>query len=710
MAHREIGWMISIGGSEIWWLLYFFAIAFLVAIGHSAYQRYHLWHVGKKDNRYDNMAERGKWFLRTTLLDGFLHRRFFRFGKKGDPNRTVPRELNPGLMHLLIFGGCMILLTAAGMDFLSHYFIEFIEGGFYYALSFLSDLAGLAILLGVGLAAYRRYVKKPDRLDNKGDDIIAAALIIVVVVSGYIAEGFRIAAMNSHPADVIAGWEISWEYWGFIGYGLSTIFNGVFGAGAELGLYRFTWWLHVIVTVGAIVYVALFWNRLTHIIVSPLNVFYRSMRPKGALAPIDLETAETYGVSKIQDFTWKQLLDLDACTRCGRCQDNCPAYNTGKPLSPKALIQDLKTHFVERAPILLKGSNGSGDGGDDGGNGDGERSLIGDVVTEDVLWSCTTCRACQEACPVFVEHIDKVIDMRRNLVLEQASIPETAESILRSIEARGHSCRGTTLTRTDWTTGLDIKTMAEDPNVDILLWTGCQAALEERNNQVAIALAKVMKHAGVSFATLGVEESCCGEPARRMGNEYLFQMQAAKNIGVMSGYNVKKIVTACPHCYNTIKHEYPQFEGQFEVIHHTQFIAELIQQGKLKCGKALDGLVTLHDSCYLGRHNDIYQEPRDMLNSIPGVKTVEMDRSWDRGFCCGGGGGLFWMENKAGVKINDARTEEAISTGANTIATACPYCLQMFVDGIKTKEADESVRAVDVVELVAESIFEDGKG
>ncbi|MDY6833988.1 MAG: (Fe-S)-binding protein, partial [Chloroflexota bacterium] len=502
MAHREIGWMISIGGSEIWWLLYFFAIAFLVAIGHSAYQRYHLWHVGKKDNRYDNMAERGKWFLNTTLLDGFLHRRFFRFGKKGDPNRTVPRELNPGLMHLLIFGGCMILVTAAGMDFLSHYFFEFIEGGVYYALSFLSDLAGLMILVGVGLAAYRRYVTKPDRLDNKRDDVIAAVLIVVVVITGYIAEGFRIAAMNSHQADVMAGWELSWEYWGFVGYGLSTIFDGIFGAGAELALYRFNWWLHVLVTVGAILYVALFWNRLTHIIVSPLNVFFRSMRPKGALAPIDLETAETYGVSKIQDFTWKQLLDLDACTRCGRCQDNCPAYSTGKPLSPKALVQDLKTHFVERAPILLKGGNGSNpEGEDESGNGDGERSLIGDVITEDVLWSCTTCRACQEACPVFVEHIDKVVDMRRNLVLEQASIPETAESILRSIEARGHSCRGTTLTRTDWTAGLDIKTMAEDPNVDVLFWTGCQAALEERNNQVAIALAKVMKHAGVSFAT-----------------------------------------------------------------------------------------------------------------------------------------------------------------------------------------------------------------
>jgi len=498
-----------------------------------------------------------------------------------------------------------------------------------------------------------------------------------------------------------------------------------------LNTHAVLWWTHMVIVIGAITYVTLTFSLLSHIVVAPLNVLFRSMRPKGALVPIDLEEAETFGVSKINQFTWKQLLDLDACTRCGRCQDSCPAYLTGKALNPKELIQKLKTHWLEVGPSLLaKGKNGE----------ESEISLIGDVITPEEIWDCTTCRACQEVCPVFVEHIDKIIDMRRNLVLEQAEMPETAEVALRCIEERGHTCKGTTYSRTDWCDGLDVKLISEDKNVEVLYWVGCAAALEDRNVKVSAAFAQVLKAAGVNFAILGEEESCCGEPARRIGNEYLFQMQALKNIETLKRYGVKKVVTTCPHCYNTIKNEYPQFGGEFELIHHTEFISDLIKQGKLKLANGMDKKITYQDPCYLLRYNDIYEAPRRVLLSIPELKFTEMERDnvdtlqyienkllgfrltstlmsttpalklrkyirSKNTFCCGGGGGHMWME-ETGTRINEVRTGHAIKTKSDILATACPYCLQMFEDGIKAKEATEYLKAIDIAELVAEAIQE----
>jgi len=329
------------------------------------------------------------------------------------------------------------------------------------------------------------------------------------------------------------------------------------------------------------------------------------------------------------------------------------------------------------------------------------KAVAGEVVLEDELWACTTCRACQEICPVFVEHIDKIIDMRRNLVLEKASIPETGEAALRCIETRGHSCRGTVLTRTDWTSGLDIKILAEDSNVDLVYYVGCASSLEDRSMKIAIAFGKILKAAGVKFGILGTEETCCGEPARRLGNEYLFQMQAAKNIETFAKYNVKKIVTSCPHCFNTIKNEFPQFGGNYEVIHHTQLIADLIKQGKLKPAATDNLKLTYHDSCYLGRHNLIYDEPRQALKAATPAKVLEMKRTKRNGFCCGGGGGRYWMEERIGKRISEERLEDAINLKAEVLASACPYCLQMFEDAIKAKGVEESLRARDIAELIA---------
>ena len=719
MAEREIFWNIGYWG----YILYLLLIPIAAVLVYGVYRRYRLWRLGQPDARFSNPWKTLWSFAVTGTVDGIIHRRFV-------------RDLYPGLLHFVIFVGAIIFLLAALLDFLSHYFFHFMHGATYLGISLAVDVFGILLLLAVIVVAYRRYIQRPDRLDNKPENAIALSLIAVIVITGFIIEGLRIAYFTANPIafqEVFPGaglYNPAWAAFSPGGWLTAQFFSGL-SAGALLVTHAVLWWLHLVIVVGAIIYVALTFSSLSHIVVAPLNVLFRSMRPKGALVPIDLEEAETFGVSKINEFTWKQLLDLDSCTRCGRCQDNCPAYLTGKALNPKELIQKLKTHWLEVGPSLLaKGKNGE----------EPQISLIGDVITPEEIWDCTTCRACQEVCPVFIEHIDKIIDMRRNLVLEQAEMPETAEVALRCIEERGHTCKGTTYSRTDWCEGLDVKLISEDKDIEVLYWVGCAAALEDRNVKVAGAFARILKAAGVNFAILGDEETCCGDPARRMGNEYLFQMQALKNIETLKRYGVKKIVTTCPHCYNTLKHEYPQFGGEFEVVHHTEFIADLIKQGKLKLANGMDKKITYQDPCYLLRYNDIYEAPRDVLVSIPAAKFTEMER--DNGdtfqyienkllgfrltgtlmsttpalklrkymrskntFCCGAGGGHMWME-ETGTRINEVRTEHAIKTKSEILATACPYCLQMFEDGIKAKDATEYLEALDIAELVADAIQE----
>ncbi len=690
---REVFWNIPFG--EIIYLLAVIAVGIFV---YALYRRYRLWRLGGPDNRFNHLGKRVRAFLVSGVVDLLLHRKFLgvadglghrRFSVKD----LQPREFYPGIIHFLIFAGCIIFFLATFLNFISHYFFHFLQGNFYLGYSVVVDVFGILVIVGVILAVYRRYIQRPDRLDNKGEDLVALLLIFIVVVSGFIVEGFRIAAteLKTNP---------DWAPWSPGGYILALGFSGLSQA-ALLTWHQITWWLHTLMALGAIVYVSLYWNRLWHIIVSPVNVFLRNLEPRGALVPIDLEATETFGAAKIEDFSWKHLLDLDACTRCGRCQDSCPAYASGKPLSPKKVIQDLKSGLLERAPILLKRK-----GKTEAVNpGDGSRMLIGEVILEDEIWNCTTCYACHEVCPVCIEPMLKIIEMRRNLVLEQASIPETGEGALKSIEARGHPWRGTTLSRTDWAEGLEIKTLADDSNIDVLFWVGCTEALEERSTRVAQAIARVLKQAGINFGILGVEEVCCGDPARRLGNEYLFQLQAQGNIELFKNYGIKKIVTGCPHCYNTLKYEYPQFGGDFAVVHHTEFIANLLQEGKLGTIKGNGAVVTYHDSCYLGRYNDIYDSPRRILSNISGIKLVEMVRNRERSFCCGAGGGHLWLEEqKVGQRINEMRTEQAMAVKAEVVTTACPYCLQMFEDGIKTKEAEESLKVMDVAELVAESV------
>ena len=673
-AFRELFFEIQYG-----WIIYILAVLSVAFLIYSFYRRSRLWKLGQPDSTFTELGKKTKAFIYAATVDGIIHR------------KIIFKDLYPGIIHALLFYGALLLLFATAMDVISHYIVEFLHGDTYLAISFLADLGGVMLIIGVIMVAIRRYIQKPDRLDNIPADAIGLSLIFIIVLTGFILEGLRIVVTAAHFVELPI---MEWAQWSFLGFGFAKAFEG----GAHLlGWYQGLWWFHSLLIIGTIVYIALALPKLTHIVVAPVNAFFRSTMPKGALRTIELEEAETFGAANIQDFTFKDLLDLDSCTRCGRCQDNCPAYLSGKPLSPKKVIQDLKALLTERGPVLL-GSKASGNPGENG------RQMIGDIILEDEIWACTTCRACQEQCPVFIEPINKIIEMRRNLVLEQTQFPETAMGALRSMEQRGHPWRGTMATRTDWADGLNIKQLSEDSNVDVLFWVGCTAALEERNMNVAKAVAKVLQAAGVNFGILGTEESCCGEPARRIGNEYLFQMLAQQNIETLKGYGVKKIVTACPHGFNTIKNEYPQFGGNFEVWHHTEFIAELLKQGKLTFARKLDKRITYHDSCYLGRYNDIYQQPREILHAVTEASPVEMEHRMSKAFCCGGGGGRMWMEEQIGRRMNQIRTEEAIKTNAEVLASACPFCIQMFEDAIKAVEAEETLKAMDIAEIIAEAI------
>ncbi|MDD5093812.1 MAG: heterodisulfide reductase-related iron-sulfur binding cluster [Dehalococcoidia bacterium] len=681
---------------EFGWIIYILAFMATALVFYALYTRMRLWKMGKPENRFENKGQVIKDFIKTGIADGVFHRRFFRARNPATPAETgwwiVDRlghsrfllDSWAGINHFLMFAGAVFLLIATGANVISHYIYEFLEGHTYLAISCIGDVGGVLMLLGVFGAALRRYIKKPAQVNNVTDDRITLAMIAVVVLTGYIVEGLR---------QVIADTPSQWAQWSFLGYGFAQIFDS-----STMLQYQIIWWIHSILVIVAVVYIALTFNKLSHILVSPINVFFRSTRPKGALAPLDMESPESFGAAKIEDFTWKQLMDLDACTQCSRCQANCPAYLSQKKLSPKKVIGDLKSHLCDVYPVTVKTMI----------NGklmatESRKDMGKEVVTEEVIWDCTTCRACEEVCPVFVEHIDKIMDMRRDLVLEQSRVPESAENALRSIMDRGHPWKGSLDTRPDVAQKLGTRAMAEDNKVDVLFYMGCTTMLQERPAIVGTATAKLLKAAGIKFGVLGPEETCCGEPARRLGEEYLFQSQARKNIALFRKYGVKKIVTVCPHCFNTLKNEYPQFGGDFEVVHHSQLIAELLMQGKLRPSQTVNKSVTYHDPCYLGRYQEIYEEPRGILTAIPGLQMVEMERNHRQSFCCGGGGGRTWLE-ETGSKICELRVDEAIKTKADMLVTACPFCLKMMEYGKTLNQSDSAMNILDIAELVESAL------
>ncbi len=581
--------------------------------------------------------------------------------------RRVSATDRAGLGHFAIFYGFMTYT----LSYLLYVFLgeglglsAIQESTFATYYSYVLDIMAGLVMLAILWAALRRYVVRPPRLDERGaEPSIVLVLIFSLMLLSVAAEGVRLGLEGGGAPPLAAAFSRLLE-------------------GAGEGTFQALWWLHYFIIIGLMVFVTR--SKHLHIMSAFPNIFLRSLGARGALSTLDLENSERFGNSKPQDFTWKQLLDGMACTHCGRCFSSCPAWLSGKPLNPRDVILHVTEELLEK----------------------GERpDLISEVVTEEVLWECTTCRSCQEECPVLIEHVQKIIDMRRHLVLERAQIPDTAEQALRSLEARGHPWRGTTATRTDWASGLEVKYLGQGGEAGLLYWVGCTSALEERSQKVSQAVVKLLRAAGVDFALLGEEETCCGEPARRLGNEYQYQLLAARNIETFNKYGVKRILTSCPHCFNTIRNEYPQLGGQLEVVHHSQFLSGLLAEGRLKVPASAAQKLTYHDSCYLGRYHDIYSPPRRVLGAA-GVSLVEMGRSRKRGFCCGAGGGWMWMEDNTGQRINNLRTDEALATGAAGVATACPFCLQMFEDGIRTREAVDRFQARDIAEVLAAAVAE----
>jgi Fe-S oxidoreductase len=633
--------------------------------------------LGYKEERFDKLLSRGLSTAITTL-------------GQWCQLKGVNLKDKSGIGHVILAWGFSIFVVfyvvfiIVGAGFGLSESLE--QSDFFFYYSWIMDIIAPIVILAALWAIFRRYVIKPPRLE--GEQTVEAMVILITVLLHPVTHLLKIAtaiALNHPPAGLGAILPP-------ISSVLSNLFNNVNPDSIQAAHTSF-FWAHWLVILFVLVFVT--YSRYLHMVASLFNIFFRSPLPKGVLRSIDLESEEVFGCARITDLTWKQLLDLYSCVVCGQCQDACPATTSGKPLNPKTLIQDLKQHLLLVAPSLLKNKES-----------DLDKLLSGEVVAYDKIWACTTCRACDELCPLYVEHIDKIIDMRRNLVMEQAIIPETAEQALRCMETRGHPWRGISATRNDWFEGIDLKTAAVASDFDLLFWVGCTGALEERSIRTSRSIVELLKQTGVNFAILGTEESCCGEPARRLGNEYLFQIQVEKNIKTLNKYGVKKIITACPHCFNTIKNEYHGFGGDFDVIHHTQFINTVLK--KISFNEMVaKRIITYHDPCYLGRYNDIYKPPREILSKIPGVELVEMAERKKRSFCCGGGGGRMWLEENIGKRISEIRVEQTVATNAKTITTACPFCLQMFDDAIKAKGLETSLKAIDIAELVLETVKKD---
>lgn len=656
MPFRELYWNISIH-----WLIYPLFLPFAAAFLYGGYRVWQVVRAGRPDAGRPSLAAQ----MRALVEQAALQRRLFAQPFAG----SIHFAISWGFV-LLFFATCLV----AAQDYLG---IPTLRGPFYlYFMSLAVDLAGVAATGGVVLALVRRYGTRPERLwkprDREGYGVFLA-LLLAVLISGFAVEGLRIAA-TADP----------WGLWSPGGWLVAAGATGLSPAPLAFS-HRVLWWGHAVLAFAFIGLVP--FTMIRHTLASALNVALRRSLPSGVITPAALEEAEHFGISTIRGFPRKDLLDLVACTECGRCQDVCPAWITGKPLTPKGLILDLRDHLIE-----------------EGGCGSHGKPMVGEVVADEVLWACTTCGACHHACPVYIEPIPKIVEMRRFLVMEEARFPDTMQAALRGMENRGHPYQGAVPSRTAWAKGLDVPVLAEVKATEYLYWVGCAAAFDERAQKVARAFATILKAAKVPFAILGDEERCTGDVARRIGNEFLFQMHAQANIETLNRYGVRKILTTCPHCFNTLKHEYPAFGGHYEVGHHTEFIARLLGQGQLRLTKPLEEAVAYHDSCYLGRHNAIGSPPREILRRIPGVRAREFERRGIQGFCCGAGGGMMWAEERTGKRVNIDRTEEALRIRTDVVGTACPFCLSMFEDGIRAKDATETLRAADVAELVVRAL------
>ncbi len=578
------------------------------------------------------------------------------------------QRLGPGLMHAAIFWGFLVLFPTILIAMIGaadpHATLPWLGAQGWYA--FLVDVFALAVLLGVTAAFAIRKIQRPPRFkaSHVGEADLILALIAGIAVSLFLWHASQIAAgLNDYPARSAP-----------ISYGLSHVVSPIAPV-----LERVAVWAHVLIILSFLVYLP--YSKHLHILVAALNVYFGRTRARGRLEPVDFDKADTevrFGSARVADMTWKQKLDAMSCTECGRCQDVCPAYNTGKALSPKLLVMALRDHMLTEAAT----------------------PLVPNAVTDDVVWDCVTCGACVRECPVGIEHIDHIVDLRRNLVMVESRFPDEAGAMLRDVDRTSNPWGRPQSDRLQWAEGLGIRVLEPGQAApDVLFWVGCAPAFDERARKAAISTARLLQEAGVDFAILGPREACTGDPARRMGDEYTFQRLAGENVATLNGAHVKKIITTCPHCFNSLGNEYRDFGGTYEVVHHTEFLAELVRDGKLAPAPS-DRQITYHDSCYLARHNDVRAQPRELVAAVG--KAVEMPRNRERTFCCGAGGARMWMEEKRGTPINHERVREAAATGAETLAVACPFCTVMLDDGVR--ETGAKLQVFDLATLLHEAV------
>jgi Fe-S oxidoreductase/nitrate reductase gamma subunit len=615
--------------------------------------------------------------------------------------QTLLRDPAAGVMHSLIYFNFLILFAVTVVLETNHQMpedLKFLHGDVYRGYSLVGDLAGALFLVGVLWAIARRYVQRPYRIriKTKPEHAVILGTFLAIGVTGFGTEAFRIALSD----------EPDFERWSVVGYPLSTLVDG---AGDLSGWHQGWWIAHVVSFLVFLVILPI--TMLRHMFTSPLNMYLRDReRPKGAMKamPNLMETElETFGAATVEDFTWKQLLDTDACTMCGRCTSVCPAHATGKPLDPREIV--LKTGEVMAATGVQPVSPPIGVDKDITVSAN---SLFERITPEEV-WACTSCKACDEICPVNIEILDKILDMRRYLSLMESNFPTELGNAYRSMENSGNPWGLSQSDRGAWASrvtgehgGVTVVEPGDEFDHEYLYWVGCAGSFDDKNQKVSVAMAKLMQRAGLDFAILGPSENCTGDPARRSGNEYIFQMLAMQNVEALNGMGVRKIVTQCPHCFNTLANEYPQLGGNYEVIHHSQLLDWMIAEGRLDMTDArLEERVVYHDSCYLGRHNDVYLAPRRVIGSLGGIQVVEAERNGTKGMCCGAGGARMWMEETIGTKVNDARTRELIATGADRVAVACPFCYIMIDDGAKAAgKEDEDLKVADISMHVLEAL------
>ena len=674
-----------------------FSLCILVSLGVFFYQlwrRFQLLHAAVPVSRFDRIPER----VRAVIVWAFGQRKFVR--------RNPGAERSAGWMHFFIYWAFFILGIQIITMFARAYSPAFVFPGFSLSIlggpyMLLRDFIEVAALIAVGVGLVRwgithaprlyGYLPPESRLRAKShwEAYVILVFIGIIMLAGLVYDGGRIAA---HQNDLQVMREARWEPFStLVGLGLAMVSTSF-----ALQASNVAWWAHNLVV---LVFLDLLPpSKHFHIITAIPNIFFAKLEPKGQLSKQDLENDTRFGTSHIDQFTWKQVLDMFSCTECGRCSSNCPATATKKPLAPRQLLLDLRDYLYEHQDeIIEKKSHPANEDGTEplevGEN------IVGSVIHDDTLWACNTCRACEEACPPMIEYVDKIVDMRRHLVQEESRFPKELTRTFKNMETQSNPWGLDSEKRFEWAEEMTVPTLADKPDAEFLYYVGCAGAFDDRNKKTTQAFARVLQKAGVDFACLAREELCNGETARRLGNEYLYQTMAQMLIETFSNYKVRKIIVNCPHCFNTIKNEFPQFGGSYEVIHAADFVQQLITSGRLKIAPEFQKRTVYHDSCYYGRYNDVFDEPRTLLSDA-GAKVQEMERHRKFGMCCGAGGGRMWIEEDPDKRVNLLRTEQALQTDPEVIAVSCPFCMTMLGDGIKAKSLEEKVQTLDVMEIV----------